>query len=110
MTIETALKLITKEEESNHGLLILFRLSSDVEEEKIQTFIEALKVISQHYENKVMIEKKLVNQLMWFYRTLGASASHWKVSHPKGLTPQVVFEIQTTILDVFTNDNSSPLS
>lgn len=109
MKIKEAKALIKQEEESESGLLILFRMSEDVSEERLDKFIEALRTIEQYYQGELLIEKALVNQLMWFYRTLNASAGHWKVIHPKGLTPGKVFEIQSSILDVFASDVSPSL-
>ncbi len=106
MDIAEALALI-EQEEADDGLLLLFRMSHDIPEQKLDKFIEALGVIENHYQGIRLIEKELVNKLLWFYRTLSASASHWKVSHPKGLTPQRVFEVNKAILDVFTDDSIS---
>ena len=101
MNIKQALALINEEYGSDEGLLILFRLSSDVEEQKLESFIQALKIIESHYQDEALIEKDLVYRLLSFYTTLNASARHWKVNRPKGLTAQTVFKLNMAILDIF---------
>jgi len=105
MKIKEAQALIKKEFESDEGLDILFRMSSDIPEGRLDTFIEALEVIEKHYQGKEFIEKELVYKLTTLQATLNASSGHWKVSHPEGLTPQRVFEINRAILDIFIDDN-----
>ena len=101
MNIKQALALINEEYVSDEGLLMLFRLSSDVEEQKLERFMQALKIIESHYQDEVLIEKDLVYRLLSFYTTLNASARHWKVNRPKGLTAETVFDINAAILDIF---------
>ena len=109
MEIEKALSLIDKEWESDTGLLVLFRMSSDVEVARLDAFIEAVNSIRDYYQGKKWIEKHLVYLLLGFYRTLSASQGHWKVSHPEGLGPEKVYEVLSSILDVFTDDAIYPL-
>ena len=101
MNIKQALALLHEEYGSDDGLLILFRLSSDVEEEKFDSFVRALKIIEGHYQDQALIEKDLVYRLLSFYTTLNASARHWKVSRPKGLSVKAVYDLNMAILDVF---------
>ena len=101
MNIKQALALIHEEYDSDEGLLILFRLSSDVKGDRLEIFARALKVIEEHYQDKALIEKDLVYRLLSFYTTLNSSARHWKVSRPKGLTTKAVYELNMAILEVF---------
>ena len=101
ISIKQALAIIDKEYDTDDGLLVLFRLSSDVEKERLGIFIEALKVIEGHYQDKALIEKDLVYRLLSFYTTLNASARYWKESRPDGLTSKAVYELNMAILDVF---------
>jgi len=102
--IKQALAIINEEYNSDDGLLVLFRLSSDVEEKRLDIFIEALKAIEDYYLDKTLIEKHLVYRLLSFQMALNSSAHHWKVSRPKGLTAQAVYNINMAIYDIFTND------
>ncbi|MDH7447632.1 hypothetical protein [Aquimarina sp. 2201CG14-23] len=101
MTIEEAKNLIHYEYESDDGLDLLFRMSADVEEERIRNFLEALKSIEQYYADKKTIEKKLVYQLFSMNQTLRASMGHWKASRPEGLDTDTCFKIFDGIRNVF---------
>jgi len=105
MKIKEALALIKKEFESDDGLDVLFRMSSDISVERLDIFIDALKVIENHYQGKEFMEKELVYKLISLQQTLWASSGHWKVSHPAGLTPKKVFQINNAILDIFIDDS-----
>ena len=105
MKIKEALELIKKESESKDGLCLLFRMSADISEERLDVFIEALNVIENHYQGKEFMEKELVYKLTSLQQTLWASSGHWKVSHPEGLTPKKVFQIHNAILDIFIDDS-----
>jgi len=101
MTIVEAKALIHKEYSSDNGLDTLFRMSADVEEERIAEFITALACTEQYYANKKTIEKKLVYQLFSMHQTLRASSGHWKVSRPKGLDTDTCFKIYDGIRSIF---------
>ncbi|GAA0718276.1 hypothetical protein GCM10009430_16190 [Aquimarina litoralis] len=102
MTPEEAKKLIHKEYNSQNGLDTLFRMSADVEEKRIEKFIEALQAIEHYYSDKKTISKELVYQLFSMYNTLRASMGHWKVEHPKGLDKDTCWKIFDGIRNVFT--------
>lgn len=101
MTITEAKKLIHKEYTSDTGLDLLFRMSADVEKERISEFIAALKCIEEYYATKSTIEKKLVYQLFSMNQTLRASMGHWKVSRPEGLDQDTCFQIFDGIRSIF---------
>lgn len=101
MNIETAKELINKEFDSDDGLHLAFRMSSDVEDIRIDNFLEALKSINENYQDKLLIEKELVYKLFNFYSTLQASERHWKVSRPEGLSSKRCFEIYSNISNIF---------
>lgn len=103
MNIEEARALINDEHDSDNGLDTLFRMSSDIEDERIENFIKALKSIEQHYQNQVFIERDLVYKLVGMSKTLRASSGHWKVSRPEGLDSKTCFEIHSAIHDIFTD-------
>ena len=102
MTIEEAKKLIHKEYNGDKGLLILFRMSADVEEERINEFLKALRSIEQYYADKKTISKELVYQLVSLSDTLKASMGHWKVERPMGLDKDTCWKIIEGIRSVFT--------
>lgn len=101
MNIDDAMTLINKEAYSDKGLDLLFRMSSDIEKERITAFLTALKCLEEHYENKPLIERKLAKALFSLRTTLQASQKYWKMSHPKGLEPKICFEIHEAIGNVF---------
>ncbi|WP_299435648.1 hypothetical protein [uncultured Aquimarina sp.] len=101
MNITEAKKLVHKEYTSDTGLDLLFRMSADVEEERITAFLDALKCIEQYYADKKTIEKKLVYQLFSINQTLRASMGHWKVSRPKGLDQDTCLKIFDGIRSIF---------
>lgn len=104
MIIKDALALINHEHDSDEGLDLLFRMSADIQPERLEHFIAALKVIETHYTGKVMIEKDLVYKLVGFYRTLSSSARHWTASRPEGLTRKAVHDVNMAILNIFSTD------
>ncbi|MFD2562871.1 hypothetical protein [Aquimarina rubra] len=101
MDITQAKKLIHKEFNAQNGLDVLFRMSADIEEERITEFLEALKCIEEYYADKKTIEKKLVYQLFSMHQTLKASMGHWKVSRPEGLDKDTCWKIFDGIRSVF---------
>ncbi len=101
MNITEPKTLIDSEFSADNGLDVLFRLSADVEQERIARFIEALQTIEAHYQNEPYIERDLVYKLFSFHQTLQASARHWKVSRPEGLDSKTCFKIFTAIRDIF---------
>ncbi|WP_103070103.1 hypothetical protein [Aquimarina sediminis] len=103
MTIEEAKKHIHQEFVSDDGLDVLFRMSFDVEEERITEFLKALKRLEEHYTNESVIEKKLVYQLFSMHQTLKASMGHWKVSHPEGLDRKTCWKIFDGIKSIFSS-------
>ncbi len=103
MTVTEAKNLIHHEYESDDGLDLLFRMSADVEEQRITAFLKALKCLEEHYTDKSVMEKKLVYQLFSMHQTLKASKWHWKVSHPKGLDNNTCFKIFDGIRSVFSS-------
>lgn len=104
LNFEQSLEIINAEYDADDGLFLLFRLSADIEPQRLETFIQALNTIDAYYENKAMIEKRLVYKLLSFYTTLNASARHWKVSRPKSLTRKAVYNVNRAILDIFASD------
>ena len=104
MNTRQALAVIHEEYDSDEGLLVLFRLSSDIEEERLEIFIRALKSVEDYYQDKTLVEKDLVYKLLSFQTTLNASERHWKVSRPQGLTAQAVYNINMAIYDIFASD------
>ncbi|WP_108870047.1 hypothetical protein [Aquimarina aquimarini] len=103
MQIKQARELIHKEFISDNGLDVLFRMSADVEAERIAKFIKALKCLEQHYQHKDVIEKELIYQLFSMHQTLQASMGHWKVSNPEGLNKRTCFQIFDSIKSIFTS-------
>ena len=103
MNVKDATELINEEFSSDTGLDTLFRLSADIDKQRISNFISALKQLAKHYENEVYMEKELVYKLFSFYQTLQASSNHWKVNRPKGLEPETCFEIFSSIRNIFTD-------
>ena len=101
MGIEEAKNLIHHEYESDEGLDLLFRMSADIEEERITAFLKALKCLEEHYKNKSLIERELVYQLYTMGNTLKASMGHWKVSRPEGLDQDTCFKIFDGIRHIF---------
>lgn len=103
--IEEAKKFIAEEFESDEGLLLQFRLSEDIGEEKIELFLKAIDTLQEHYRGEELIERSLVNALNSLQNTLRASASHW--SHreekfwPKGINRYTLFKIYNGIDRVF---------
>jgi len=103
MTVEDARKLIHNEYHNKKGLLILFRMSFDVEEERIKEFLKALSYLEEYYTDKKVIEKELVYQLLSLSDTLKASMGHWKVSRPKGLDKDTCWKIIEGIRNIFSS-------
>lgn len=103
MTKEEAKNLINQEYESDNGLDLLFRMSADIEPERIAIFLTALKCLEQHYADQEYIERKLAGSLFRMHQTLQASQSHWKVSRPEGLDKETCWEIFTTIRHILWN-------
>ncbi|WP_020532575.1 hypothetical protein [Flexithrix dorotheae] len=103
MNLQEAKKHIDKEHESDNGLDTLFRLSADVEEERIAQFLQALQCLQEHYAGKLAIEKKVAFQLFSINETLKASMGHWKASRPKGLDHDTCWEIINSIRRIFSN-------
>lgn len=103
MTIEEAKALFDEEYHSDTGLDMLFRLSADVDSDRISKFISALNCIKKHYSGKEYIERDLVYRLVSISNTLQASSGHWKVSRPEGLDPKTCFEIHQAIRNIFTD-------
>ena len=103
MNLKEAKKYIDKEYESDDGLDTLFRLSADLEEERIAQFLQALQCLQEHYATKPVIEKKVAFQLFSINETLKASMGHWKVNRPKGLDRDICCKIIDSIRRVFSN-------
>ncbi len=103
MTVSEAKQLIHKEHDTNKGLLLLFRMSFDVEKDRIERLLEALQVIEGHYADKTLIEINLVYKLLSLSDTLKASMSHWKVSRPEGLDKDTCWNIIDGIKRIFSN-------
>jgi|GEM_PF-2826720 len=103
MTTEEAKNLVYEEYESDHGLDLLFRMSADIEPERIAHFIKALKCLEQHYADQESIERRLAGNLFSMFQTLQGSQRHWKVSRPKGLDRDTCWEIFTTIRHILWN-------
>lgn len=103
MNFQQAKKHINKEYESDNGLDTLFRLSADVEKERITQFLQALQCLEEYYTGKAFIEKKVAFQLFSMNETLKASMGHWKVSRPKGLDHDTCWRIIDGIRQIFSN-------
>lgn len=88
MDTREAFELFHHEFEADDGLDCLFRMSADVEPERLERFLEALSVMAEYYEDKAVVEKDVAFKVISFRDTLSASAGHWKVSRPKGMTIQ----------------------
>lgn len=101
MDVEQALSILKNEHEADDGLLVLFRLSDDVAEARLDRFVEALSVLEVHYDGKQMVEKDVAYMVLSFYRTLSASAGHWKVSRPKGMTLKMTTRILIALSGIF---------
>ena len=101
MNIEQALAVIETEYGSDDGLLLLFRMSADTKPEKLDAFLAAIKVVTEHYTGQDMIEKDLAHKIMSFYQTLTASAGHWKVGRPEGLDIRTTSNLIIALTGVF---------
>lgn len=101
MTEDEAIALIVKEYDADDGLLIKFRMSDDVEPARLERFLEALEGITTHYTGQSHVTKSHAYIIMSFRDTLSASASHWKVSRPEGLTIQMTSKLISTLSSVF---------
>lgn len=101
MNAEDAFDLLQREYDADDGLLILFRMSQDVETARLERFIEALNALTIYYEGQSHVEKHAVFMIMSFRQTLSASAGHWKVSLPKGLSAPMTSEIIAALGHVF---------
>lgn len=101
MTAEDAFAVFNHEYDADDGLLFRFRMSDDVETERLQRFLSALEVMSDHYEGKTHVEKAIAYRVMAFRDTLSASVGHWKVSRPKGMTTNMVTALFIAFSSVF---------
>jgi len=101
MTGQEALELIHKEYDADDGLLIKFRMSEDVETARLERFHEALETLYTHYETETHVEKHIAYMIMSFRDTLSASAGHWKVSRPEGLSIQMTTKLIIALSRVF---------
>lgn len=101
MNADDAFDLLQREYDADDGLLILFRMSQDVETARLERFIEALNVVTMYYEGQSHVEKHAAYMIMSFHQTLSASAGHWKASRPKGLTVPMTSEIIAALGRVF---------
>lgn len=104
MNMEEAFALIHHEFDSDDGLDLLFRMSADIEVERLENFLGALNLLQEHYTGQDMIEKDVAYKLFSFYTTLSASAGHWKVARPKGLTVKTVSAIYIAISGIFSTN------
>ncbi len=102
MTVTEAKELIHYEYESDDGLDLLFRMSADIEKERIAKFITALKCLEEHYATQQMIEKELVYKIYSMHQTLQASMKYWIASRPKGLDRHTCSEISARVSGIFT--------
>jgi hypothetical protein len=107
MKTEDAFVLIDHEHEAEDGLLIKFRMSDDVETERMERFLEAIDTLSRHYDQQSHAEKDMVYKIMSFRDTLSASAGHWKVSRPEGLTLQMTTKLLIALSSVFSGRGAS---
>ncbi|MFC5048413.1 hypothetical protein ACFSTE_13745 [Aquimarina hainanensis] len=103
MTVTEAKNLIHHEHESDEGLDVLFRMSADIEEERITIFIQALCCLEEYYADKNTIPKELAYQLFSMNGTLKASMGHWKAERPKGLDHDSCWKILDGIRNVFSS-------
>ncbi|AZJ33495.1 hypothetical protein [Tenacibaculum mesophilum] len=103
MNFQEAKKHIAKEYQSDDGLDTLFRMSADVEEERIARFLQALRCLQEHYTEKPVIEKEVAFQLFSINETLKASMGHWKVNRPKGLDHNTCWKIIESIRCIFSD-------
>ena len=101
MKTEDAFALFEHEYDADDGLFTKFRMSDDVETERLEHFLKALTVLSEHYEGQTHVEKQMAYRVMSFRDTLSASASHWKVSRPEGLTIQMTTKLIIAFSHVF---------
>lgn len=101
MTKQEAFDLIEREYEADDGLLIKFRMSDDVETERLERFIEALQVLRAHYSTQTHVERHTAYVMMSFRDTLSASAGHWKVSRPEGFSIQMTTKLIIALGGVF---------
>ena len=107
MKTEDAFALIDHEYEADDGLLIKFRLSDDVETERLERFHEALQTLAEHYDQQTHVESDVVYKIMSLRDTLSASAGHWKVSRPEGLTVQMTTKLIIALSGVFAGCGTS---
>lgn len=101
MTQDEAITLIEKEYWDDDGLLIKFRMSDDVEIERLECFIVALEGMTAYYADKSHVSKSHAYMIMSFRSTLSASARHWKVSRPEGLSLQMTTKLIIALSGVF---------
>lgn len=101
MTQKEAILLIEREFEATDGLDVKFRMSDDVETARLERFLEALEKFTAYYERRSQVTKRHAYIIMTFRATLSASASHWKLSRPKGLTPQMTTNLIIALSGVF---------
>lgn len=104
MNTQEAFAVIHKEFDSDDGLDLLFRMSADIEVERLEKFLKALALLQEHYTGRALMEKDIAYKLFSFYTTLSASAGHWTVSRPEGLTVKTVSAICIAISGIFSTD------
>ncbi len=101
MKTEDAFTVFQHEYDADDGLLMKFRMSDDVETERLERFLEALDTLAVHYEGQTHVEKHMAYRVMSFRDTLSASASHWKVSRPEGMSTQMTTKLIIALSHVF---------
>lgn len=101
MTQDEAIILIEKEFRDDNDLHTKFRMSDDVDTERLERFIMALEGMTDYYAKQSHVSKSHAYMIMSFRDTLSASAGHWKVSRPKGLTIQMTTRLIIALSGVF---------
>ncbi|MEZ5986137.1 MAG: hypothetical protein R3B94_09315 [Hyphomonas sp.] len=101
MTTEDAFALINYEHDADDGLDVKFRMSDDVETVRLERFLEALEVLTAHYDQQTHVERDMAYKIMSLRDTLSASAGHWKVNRPEGLTVQMTTKLIIALSRVF---------
>lgn len=108
MTFADAVTLIHHEHEADDGLLTLFRLSEDVEPERVGAFLGALKCVADYYSGRTEIDKQIAYEVFSFYQVLTASAAHWKASRPDGMAIDVTTALILALNNVFSSSAADP--
>ena len=101
MKTEDAFALFNQEYDAADGLLTKFRMSEGVGTERLERFLEALDALAAYYQGQTHVEKQMAYRVMSFRDTLSASASHWKVSRPEGITLQMTTKLIIAFSKVF---------